>query len=190
MNKIPQFKNKDLRRKGYVLISDFLLPIHTKGILEYRQAMRKIKDNQKFPMKTTIADEDEKKALSNFGYDVSKFGVSIKRIDESSPEYKEFELKMEKMNLFFKIAMNVDLKYPITSGELLWEHLELKSEDDYLGITEWLSNLGIESNECEYILKEIEAIKKLGLKDYDEWIPKTGLFKDLLEDDTNGEQGS
>ena len=169
MKNLKAFKNKTLRRKGYILVGDILLPVHTRGMMEIRKNMKNIMDNEKFPMKQVVATEEEKNALKGFGYNIGKFPLSIKRIDESSPEYKAFQTKMDKINLFIKIAINIDLEYPIDGGELLWEHLELKDVEDYYGMANWLSQLGMVEAEQQALIKTIDAIKNSNMKEYDDW---------------------
>ena len=185
MKDLPVIKDKNLRRKGFVLVGDILLPIHTKGMMELRKTMRKLKESQNFPIKIVTPEEDEKRALIAFGYDLSKLALSIKRIDETSAEYKIFEEKMDKMTVFLQVAINVDLDFLVETGEPLWQHLSLEDENDYIGMAEWLAEIGMEKQECEELLKQIEIIKNMGIKDYSEWITKTGLFKEFFEDDNN-----
>ena len=146
--------------------------------------MRKLRELQDFPIKIVTPNEEEKRALTAFGYDLGKLALSIKRIDETSKEYKTFEEKMDKINIFLQVAINIDLLYPVET-EKLWEHLELSDSEDYIGMAEWLGGIGMEKKECEDILNQIAVIKKLNVKEYSEWIERTGFYSELLESESD-----
>jgi len=172
MEALKSFSNKTLRRKGYVLIGDILLPIHTRGMLELRQNLKKVKDEQDLPMKIEVANEDEKNALRIFGYDLKKIPLSINKIDEKSKKYIQFQKNLESLNIFFKIAINIDLEYPVEGGQSIWEHLGLADNEDYIGMSKWISSLEMVEKEHIIILKTIEIIKDSNNKEYEDWSDK------------------
>jgi len=167
--RLTSIKNKTLKRKGYATVADITLPISTVGTVEIRKTMRKIKSDQNLPMEVKISNEKEKNALKAFGYNVnSKLQVSVNRIDESSKEYQEYEDEMDRINLFLSIAMHVDLSH-LVNKDPLWEHLELKDVEDYLGLANWISELGMDKKDQEKMLDTIDVIKRSTSKTYKDW---------------------
>lgn len=158
-----------LRRKGYIEIKDIVLPIHTRGIQEIRKIMRELKYLYKVPMKVDQPSEQELNALKGFGYNPTKLKTVINRIDESSEEYREYINKEDKVSLFLGIAVQVDLLHPIGDDPTLWKHLKLKSEEDVLGLAEWLSSLGMDESDRVSTLEKIKIIKESYVKTYDQW---------------------
>ena len=167
--KLKSMKEVTLNRKGYVEIKDIILPISTKGVVEQRKAMRKAKEDQNMPMKVEIANDQELSALKAFGYNVKTLKVSVHRIDQSSKEYKEYEDNLDKVSLFLPISVQVDLTHPIGDDPTLWEHLGLKSENDIIGLANWLSQLGMDEKDRTEVEKKINLIKDSHCKTYDEW---------------------
>lgn len=167
--KLTSMKEATLKRQGYAIVKDIILPISTKGITESRKAMRTIKEDQHMPMKVEIANEEEMKALKGFGYNVGKMKVSVHRIDQASKEYREYEDEMDKISLFLQVAVQVDLLHPVGEDATLWEHLGLKGKDDTLGLATWLSTRGMDDNDRNSLMKKIDVIKQSTSKTYDEW---------------------
>ena len=166
---LKPLNNITLRRKGYIEIRDIVLPIHTRGIQDIRKVMRELKYLYKIPMKVDQASEMELNALKAFGYNTNKVKTVINRIDEGSDAYKEYINKEDKVSLFLAIAVQVDLLHPIGDDPTLWQHLKLQSEDDVLGLAEWLSSLGMDESDRVATLEKIKIIKESHIKTYEQW---------------------
>jgi len=168
MRELKSMSNVTFRRQGYVLLGDLELPIYTIGLIDYKRELRSIKNNSKLPMTEKLANADEKKALSKFSYDMNQLQLRIKEIDKTSDKYAEFENFLDKKEEFIEIALNVDMNYK--AGELeFWQILELKDDKDYVGLINWLAELGMIREQISIVIQTINMIKLSNFKTYEEY---------------------
>jgi|AntAceMinimDraft_18_1070375.scaffolds.fasta_scaffold05912_5 hypothetical protein len=172
MRKLGSFKNATLRRKGFIEIKVGFpaIPIFTVGDVTLTNLMTEYTKNSILPkIKQKPANTKQLKDFSDCGYDVSQRNFMVTDIDTTTPEFLEFLKGRNQFQTFAEIAVNIDLYYATSTRKRLWETIGLKSEKDYLGLTQYLIKLDLLQSEVDEINKFIAYIRNSNFKTYEDF---------------------
>ena len=173
MKEIKSLKGKTLRRRGYITLGDMELPIHTQGFMTIKEALSDTKKQYNIPKKKQPATAEEVGIMKSFGFDTKANKTIITRVDETSDEFIKFKRDINRIELFIRIAMSIDLTYPV--GDIkLWEDLELKNENDIQGVMDWINGLDMTDMDYKQAVEEIINIEASNIREYEEWEKRIG----------------
>jgi len=166
--KLGSLKNKSLVRYGYATLADLEFPIKTVGLKGEQMNVGDTMEEFKVPKKTVRMTEEEKEAYREQGYDVDKLVPYKVVYDTTSSEYASYIQNKGLLELFYRLACNIDLSYELEDSKKLWEDLELENEKDYMGMTAHLGT--IEIDEIHYLAfqNQINKIKQSKASSYEE----------------------
>lgn len=148
--------------------SELLLPLKTQKATILEEIQESITKGVKIPTKLEPLKKEEIKELETIGFVIPKGTMQKRVIDETSKQYIELRKRQAKYNKFMVVAMYIDLKFKFEDGKELWEHLELKNDTDYLGLCEFLEEIGVDESMLERIYQHIALMKISGASNYKE----------------------
>lgn len=168
MRKIKNFKNANMRRKGYVdLTNEIVLPIYSRGSVTLQDTIAEFEKTLKIPKaQLRPATGLEIEELRQMGYEFKTMPVMIRELDKSSDQWFFMLKERNQMTVFIRIAIHVDLEYPISKTLQLWEALGLANATDFLGMAKFIRDLDLREPDLEAIQSLILFISKSNFKEY------------------------
>lgn len=192
MRKIKNLKDLTLRRKGFVLINgEFTLPIHTKGDITLQDAMTEYEKSESYKLpklKAKTATSEQVEELRKNGYPIGIGGVIVVReFDKTDKAWLDFIKERNVIENFMDIAIHIDVNYEFEDKKM-WEVLDLKSDNDYLGLIEILREKEFSNEDLIYIKQAISIIRSSNFKTYEDYERAMKITQETLENSYSEEE--
>jgi len=181
VRKLNNPKKTSLRRKGFFYLrDDIIFPIYTQGAYTLQKyAVAYERDLKKPKPKRILASEEDKKNLIQDGFkDEIKGRLLIPFLDIYGKEYLDMLIDRDNMEVFLRIAINIDLSFMYEDEQKLFEIYELKDENDYIGMAKELMKMDLSNEDSRNFAEGIELVRTSDCRTYEDF---EKLIDEILE---------
>lgn len=167
-------KGTNLFRYGfYKIVADngdeLILPIKTVKATLLSQVMQNIGKGKKLTTKLIPLNQRDREELEALGFEIPKGTMQQRIIDTTSDKYKtEISNKLEIYKAMLPYAIYIDLDYVYENKKPLWKNIGLSSNQDYLGLCEFLDEIGMDSMMINRLQEYISLVHVAGANNYKE----------------------